>query len=247
MMCNEKRPGIIRLREAIGCPICWEDFFVVPSLCKDLRIYWVKLAERHQVDDEVRFYSRLECEMSLYSEKLEAIRRNAQVWRKDATAEYEDRVGFLRTLHFALPSEYGKHLPNPQWNREQIIEKTRHGDALFFSNISLGFLSTLMWYSIENRLVMVLEKRPRHIYLAAQEEIGAAKGEATRFMRFDFDYATSIAHGHPRTEYEIPTGEEIVSDDESQQFSRDDYMCFNHVIDEPDDETITPHGTEGRF
>jgi hypothetical protein len=64
----EEHTLVPRLKKAIGCPIDWEANGHVGAnaqLCKDLRIYWVKVAEEFQTDLEMRFYSRVTVDTNL--------------------------------------------------------------------------------------------------------------------------------------------------------------------------------------
>ena len=112
-----EHPLVGKLRQQIGCPVKWSDHTTDETLRKDLRIYWVKIAEEHQADMEMRFYSRLDVEEVLTPQGLEVITKNCAYWRPRAVAAYLDRVGFLTRLRFATRAEYGKHHPEPGLTR----------------------------------------------------------------------------------------------------------------------------------
>jgi hypothetical protein len=248
MSAAEGRQVIKRLRKAIGCPISWEDpeapedpeeHDLSECMCKDLRLYWVQIAQKYETDGETMYYSRKQVEWSLYEPDLKVIEKNYPSWRDNAVDEYEEKTGFLRKLKFASQAEQNKHYPNPTWLESKIIHKTIRGDALFFKKFDRTELDRCLWWSIEQRLVEVIENRPAHLYFQHVDDVGASKGEMTKLIRFDIDYNTPIAHGHPILAKELPSHADVITEPR-YAFPADVYDDFDHDIDEQDDESITP-------
>jgi hypothetical protein len=239
MSAKQERRVILRLRKAIGCPISWEGKKRSKCLCKDLRIYWAVLAQKYETDGEMMFYSRRQVEWSLYESGLKAIEKNYPYRRENAVNEYVEKTGFLLKLKFASPTDQDKHYPNPAWSKSKIIQQSSRGDALFFKDFDTAELDFCLRWSIEQRLISVIENRPAHLYLEHGIDVGASKGKPTNLIRFDIDYDTPLAHGHPILAKELPPGADVITD-VRYAFSDDEYYDFDHDIDEQDDETITP-------
>ena len=200
---SEEHPLAPRLKAAIGCPIDWKNVTGVSSrywLAKDLRIYWAKIAEQYQADNEMRYYSRIELEEDLSEDTLRAIEANVKVWYARAATHYIKDVEFLQRLRMATWGEYNKHRPPPQSNRQEVIRRTarNEADSLFFDDNAVQRCEGLLWEAIGDDLVNVLTNRPPHLYIEASEALGASGGSPCNVIRLDIDYATALAHGHPR-------------------------------------------------
>ena len=232
-----EHPLIGKLREQIGCPVDWRKHIADEQLCKDLRIYWVKVAEQHQADMEMRFYSRLDVQDVLSPQALDTLTKNCAYWRQRAVAAYSDRVGFLTKLRFATKEEYGKHHPEPGLTREQIIDRSRGDDSLFFPEF-LPHLMHILWFAISLDLLNVVENRPLHIYLRDNDFIGASDGQPINTIRFDLDYGKPLAHGHPRLLIPPDAKVLLLNDPDYRNFSNDDYDEYILDIDEPPPEGL---------
>lgn len=231
-----EHPLVERLRAAIGCPIDWDripSVSVHPTLAKDLRIYWVKIAEDFETDMELRFYSRLNVKTCLNEEELKRIETNTSGWRHRAVVEYNSRVGFLKSLHFATWEQYAKHRPPPCSSRDTILELTARKSApsLFFSDEILPVCEESLWEAIGDDLLNVVENRPAHLFVESKCELGACGGKPCNVMRLDIDYSKPLAHGHPRpaqANYALLGGSCF-----KEAFTDHDYLTFSNDIDEP--------------
>jgi hypothetical protein len=197
------------------------------------------LAKDFETDGEMRFYSRLDVELSLDEQWLKEIEFNAKTWRPRAIKAYTKKTGFLLSIKFATAAKQQKHYPNPRWNRNEIIQRTSNGNALFFCEFSVDWLEEFLFWSMHQSLVRVIDSRPKYLYLKYIEELGASKGKPTKLVRFDMNYDTPIAHGHPILSSELPAGAPVIQTP-CYAFPDEIYTEFNHDIDEDDDITITP-------
>ena len=233
---KEEHPLVPRLKAAIGCPVDWNKIAPqFPYIRKDLRIIWAQTAINFECDGETRFYSRQDVDDALDEAELQRIEINAKNWRPHAVKAYMERVGFLTKLTFATGGEQSKHYPNPAWSKAKIISYTAKHPALFYQETTLFYLRALLWTAIVDQLLDVIDKRPSHLYVRANDEIGASKGQTTRFLRIDVDYSKPLAHGHPILASELPAGIKLISETEGgpETFHEDVYLEFNNDIDEP--------------
>lgn len=223
-----------RLKSAIGCPIEWEKYRKEEvELCKDLRLLWVKTAERHQAFNEMDFYSRWHLDHNLNESELERIEINAAIWRQSAVAEYLDLVGFLRSVRFATIDDYPKHFQIAGLTRSQIIEKTIKSDSLFFSTNIIPDLNFLMWQAIHQDLLNIVHNRPAHVFIKTVDIMGASEGVPIDLIRFDFDYGRPVVHGHPRLK--VPANTKLLDENVwlVKTYSQDEYDGYDNDIDEP--------------
>jgi hypothetical protein len=233
---SEEHALLPRLQAAIGCPIDWSQ---VPSvaqrymLAKKLRIYWTKVAELHQSDMEMHYYSRLHVEESLKEESLRAIEANAKVWRRRAEDDYVSKVGFLQTLGFATWTEYDKHRPPPSASRERVLRLTQPSGtrSLFFEDGVIAHCEELLWEALGDDLIHVAEHTPPHLFVESKQELGACEGLPTKVMRLDIDYDTPQVHGHPRP---APPNQKLLGASYfDTTFIGDEYNHLLSDIDEP--------------
>ncbi len=165
---------------------------------------------------------------------IRAIEKNAEVWRPRAVAEYLRLVGFIEGLRFKPTEERQKHHPFRALSRDQIIAKSTDKESFFFSTVEVANLENLMWCVMVQKWKDIAEKRPRHVYLESEGELGASDKKATNLVRFDFSYAPAEVHGHPKTAYDSGCGLSLVYDEnyEAGYYDEDTYDEFYFTVDD---------------
>jgi len=147
--------------------------------------------------------------------------------RRDFAAEkYDDIVGWLARLKFISPSEHGKHIRLNIRDIEGATKASRSGASIFISGYPEESLSKIFWhwfldyfdFPIENLLsqdacreelgpywsIFTKFLHRLHFRMAVElhSVIGASKGVATKFLCFDIDPASAIAHVYPISQSE---------------------------------------------
>lgn len=220
------RDFLERVRKLLICPIKWEQHFDDKLLCKELRIYWVKVCEEFETDGETRFYQISDIEEALDEGWLQIIEVNIPLWRERAVEEYNNRVGFLTKLSHLDRFGYPKHFPPPALSKEKIIERTLRSDSLFFPEVTSQIFQWLFECVLTQAWLKIITQRPPHIFLTSEMTVGASGGSPTNTIRFDMDYSTPTIHSHPRQPEDIPP-EAIHLYDENYEagcFDDDEYM-----------------------
>lgn len=190
----------LKLRRYIGCPIDWS---LIADKCDEVMIYglrllWRQVAERHQVDSEMSTYTATDFLTRGLAIDIDAMAANDRYWRKNAEDEYRRKTEFLAQLKFKPPDETRhKHHPRQALSREIVIERSR-SNSLFFSDTTMQRIEVAMWAGIQQAWLHLVNDRPLHLFVEAEDALGASEGKATVLIRFDIDYSNAEVHAHPR-------------------------------------------------
>jgi hypothetical protein len=129
-----------------------------------------------------------------------------------AKAVYLNTIRRIVEMRFATTGDYSKHYPNPTWTNREI--KTRTGKnkkiSIFYANSSVSNLEALMWDLLEKFWKLILEIPGCRMYVKTDSVIGAAKGDDTEYICYDFDFSTPIAHAFPVEQKDVPPGAPFV-------------------------------------
>ena len=146
-MTAEQRELIARL----SCPLRWDAACQEQELQGWLHFAWYAVAQRKQIDREVKCLVSNEdfcpniIEISeLDNDKTQTMLINVRRWYVDAAKEYLNSFARLFTIRPANPTIYEKHYSKTKLSRDEVnIASARSGKSILNSHVSvLGMVAT---------------------------------------------------------------------------------------------------------
>jgi len=131
-------------------------------------------------------------------------------WIKAARKEYEEKLGALSRIKVADASVQRKHFRPANVSTEQRLKKSKDGASILSPQIE-SRLEEIVWACIDdNNWKRIALEHFKYLYVEYPSVVGASRGRATNFLKFDFDLSTPVVHAYPILRSEIPAGEHAV-------------------------------------
>ena len=230
-----------QLKEALFeeclCPIEWNVTDRLEDFAIEMQHLWIQIASKHQVDLEGEIWADPD---SLESHIVEDSQQdvdnmrsdliNVRSWIEIARNEYIENTRRFWAMRIATHEEYSKHYPAPAITRDELLARTLQTDiSLLYHGIDTQILQEVLWSGLcdiamekeeelWNKMLVVSNLR---IVFDMLNDIGATSGMNTKYLCFELDFSTPIAHSYPVSKEEagaIMQGKRIPALDDLQGF-----------------------------
>jgi hypothetical protein len=206
---------LLELEALVKMPIKFNETPALDELKDHLKQLWLDML--HESPDQVRSEGSMGFAF-VNGEFNEPFNLAESQWDLDNLASWIDksRLYFLNYSRHIIKmhihykdGKKTKHWPQTLRTNDIVIDKSNDGESLFLLHVTPMLLQEWLWKLMGKYFDEFLDKKTELFYIDADTEIGASHGELTRFLRFRIQYDPPVAHGHPITEKELPSGARV--------------------------------------
>lgn len=190
------------IEELLACPIRCNIGDPLEAIGDHLEAHWHLVAASFEVDRELRFVDPEGLDREDDPTVLRAMKHNVCTWIERARAKFWDQTRIFRVKLVTL-QEHLKHFTLGSIDEGEFIRRTAGGaPARFREGIRPEHLRFIMLQLMEVRFEDLLGTRNKRFAVRCLGHVGAAGGQLTKFLAFEFDASGDRAHAYPVTPVE---------------------------------------------